>query len=159
MWIATASEGLNTGQIFHYFLEFRMWSFLPCWLLPTPAPCSPLPFITSQQSNILRSYGNLGQVSTYSKTIDTPYSSVRKSDVRVCNNALAYPAAPVLLPVPVQQWSLPHWLPSLDTAFSGSPTLPAPLSLPWPSPMVKSYLHVLRQFYIPLLLNYKSSNM
>ncbi|XP_014272155.1 cuticle protein 76 [Halyomorpha halys] len=41
--------------------------------------------ITSQSSNILRSYGNLGQVSTYSKTIDTPYSSVTKSDVRVSN--------------------------------------------------------------------------
>ena len=51
------------------------------------------PAITSQHSNILRSYGNLGQVSTYSKTIDTPYSSVRKSDVRVSNDALAYPAA------------------------------------------------------------------
>ncbi|XP_014272172.1 cuticle protein 76-like [Halyomorpha halys] len=41
--------------------------------------------ITSQSANILRSYGNLGQVSTYSKTIDTPYSSVTKSDVRVSN--------------------------------------------------------------------------
>jgi hypothetical protein len=51
------------------------------------------PAITSQQSNILRSYGNLGQVSTYSTTLDTPYSSVRKSDVRVSNDALAYPAA------------------------------------------------------------------
>jgi hypothetical protein len=54
------------------------------------------PTITSQQSNILRSYGNLGQVSTYSKTIDTPFSSVSKSDVRVSNDALAYPAAPAL---------------------------------------------------------------
>uniref|UniRef100_A0A182IUL3 Pupal cuticle protein C1B n=1 Tax=Anopheles atroparvus TaxID=41427 RepID=A0A182IUL3_ANOAO len=59
------------------------------------------PAITSQQSNILRSYGNLGQISTYSKTIDTPYSSVSKSDVRVSNPGLAvghvaaaYPAAP-----------------------------------------------------------------
>ncbi|XP_071448576.1 cuticle protein 76-like [Hetaerina americana] len=52
------------------------------------------PAITSQHQNTLRSYGNLGQVSTYSKTIDTPYSSVRKSDVRVSNDALAYaPAA------------------------------------------------------------------
>ncbi|XP_047005064.1 cuticle protein 67-like [Schistocerca americana] len=51
--------------------------------------------ITSQHSNILRSYGNLGQVSTYSKTIDTPYSSVTKSDVRVSNDALAHVAAPV----------------------------------------------------------------
>lgn len=45
--------------------------------------------VTSQQSNILRSYGNLGQVSTYSKTIDTPYSSVSKSDVRVSNPGYA----------------------------------------------------------------------
>ncbi|KAF6200281.1 hypothetical protein GE061_006584 [Apolygus lucorum] len=60
--------------------------------------------ITSQSQNILRSYGNLGQVSTYSKTIDTPYSSVRKSDVRVSNPGLAtvahapvaYAAAPAL---------------------------------------------------------------
>lgn len=43
----------------------------------------------SQHSNILRSYGNLGQVSTYSKTIDTPYSSVSKSDVRVSNPGFA----------------------------------------------------------------------
>ncbi|KAJ8915025.1 hypothetical protein NQ315_016000 [Exocentrus adspersus] len=46
------------------------------------------PAITSQSSNILRSFGNLGQVSTYSKTIDTPFSSVRKSDVRVSNPGL-----------------------------------------------------------------------
>ncbi|KAG8236778.1 hypothetical protein J437_LFUL017080 [Ladona fulva] len=52
------------------------------------------PAITSQHQNTLRSYGNLGQVSTYSKSIDTPFSSVRKSDVRVSNDALAYAAAP-----------------------------------------------------------------
>ncbi|KAK7791395.1 hypothetical protein R5R35_008861 [Gryllus longicercus] len=50
------------------------------------------PAITAQASNILRTPGNLGQVSTYSKAIDTPYSSVRKSDVRVSNDALAYGA-------------------------------------------------------------------
>ncbi|KAL4716133.1 hypothetical protein ACJJTC_013910 [Scirpophaga incertulas] len=43
------------------------------------------PAIASQQSNILRSPFNLGQVSTYSKAIDTPFSSVRKSDIRVSN--------------------------------------------------------------------------
>jgi hypothetical protein len=61
-----------------------------------PAISYATPAITSQQSNILRSYGNLGQVSTYSKTLDTPYSSVRKSDVRVSNDALAYSAAPAI---------------------------------------------------------------
>ncbi|PSN37249.1 Cuticle protein 76 [Blattella germanica] len=60
------------------------------------APALTTPAITSQSSNVLRSFGNLGQVSTYSKTIDTPYSSVRKYDTRVSNDALAYPAAPAL---------------------------------------------------------------
>lgn len=54
-----------------------------------PALAAPLsysaPALTSQSSNIYRSFGNLGQISTYSKTIDTPFSSVRKSDVRVSN--------------------------------------------------------------------------
>lgn len=45
--------------------------------------------VTSQQSNILRSYGNLGQVASFSKTINTPYSSVSKSDVRVSNPGYA----------------------------------------------------------------------
>ncbi|XP_055313790.1 pupal cuticle protein C1B-like [Sitodiplosis mosellana] len=43
------------------------------------------PAITSQNQNIYRSFGNLGQVSAHSKTIDTPFSSVSKSDVRVSN--------------------------------------------------------------------------
>ncbi|BET01785.1 Pupal cuticle protein C1 [Nesidiocoris tenuis] len=53
--------------------------------------------ITSQQQNILRSWGNLGQVSTYSKTIDTPWSSVSKSDIRVSNPGLSAVAAPALI--------------------------------------------------------------
>ncbi|XP_071448479.1 cuticle protein 76-like [Hetaerina americana] len=59
-----------------------------------PSVAVATPTITSQSQNTLRSYGNLGQVSTYTKSIDTPFSSVRKSDVRVSNDALAYaPAA------------------------------------------------------------------
>ncbi|GJQ85416.1 hypothetical protein Trydic_g19304 [Trypoxylus dichotomus] len=54
------------------------------------------PTVTSQSANILRSYGNLGQVSTYTKTIDTPYSSVRKADVRVSNPGLKIAAAPAV---------------------------------------------------------------
>ncbi|XP_057672265.1 cuticle protein 67-like [Diorhabda carinulata] len=46
------------------------------------------PALTSQSSNIYRSFGNLGQISTYSKSIDTPFSSVRKADVRVSNPGL-----------------------------------------------------------------------
>lgn len=47
------------------------------------------PSYTTQNQNIYRSPYNLGQVSTHSKTIDTPFSSVSKSDVRVSNPGLA----------------------------------------------------------------------
>ncbi|XP_047522039.1 pupal cuticle protein C1B-like [Pieris napi] len=47
------------------------------------------PAIATQHSNILRSPFNLGQISTYSKAIDTPFSSVRKADIRVSNPGLA----------------------------------------------------------------------
>ncbi|CAK1585413.1 unnamed protein product [Parnassius mnemosyne] len=47
------------------------------------------PAISSQHSNILRSPFNLAQVSTFSKAVDTPFSSVRKSDVRISNPGVA----------------------------------------------------------------------
>jgi hypothetical protein len=58
------------------------------------------PTYTSESQNVLRSYGNQQQISYNSKTIDTPYSSVSKSDVRVSNpgiqihKPIAYAAAP-----------------------------------------------------------------
>ncbi|XP_012523004.1 cuticle protein 67-like [Monomorium pharaonis] len=54
--------------------------------------------ITSTSDNILRSPGNLAQVATQTKTIDTPFSSSSKADIRVTNPAittyahLAHPA-------------------------------------------------------------------
>nr|AWK28254.1 cuticular protein [Nilaparvata lugens] len=65
----------------------------PAYAAPVVAKAVPAA-VTSQSANILRSYGNLGQVSTYTKTIDTPYSSVSKSDVRVSNPGYATYAAP-----------------------------------------------------------------
>lgn len=46
--------------------------------------------ITSTSDNILRSHGNLAQVATQTKTIDTPFSSSSKTDIRVSNPALTY---------------------------------------------------------------------
>ncbi|TDG52932.1 hypothetical protein AWZ03_000475 [Drosophila navojoa] len=40
--------------------------------------------VASTQQNVVRSFG--GTVSSYSKAVDTPYSSVRKTDTRVQNN-------------------------------------------------------------------------
>ncbi|KAG5684999.1 hypothetical protein PVAND_014202 [Polypedilum vanderplanki] len=54
------------------------------------------PTITSESQNVHRSYGNLQQISTQYKSIDTPYSSVSKSDVRVSN-----PGIPVAHAQPV----------------------------------------------------------
>jgi len=56
--------------------------------------------ITSTSDNILRSHGNLAQVATQTKTIDTPFSSSSKTDIRVSNPALTYthlahPATPL----------------------------------------------------------------
>ncbi|KYQ59534.1 MORN repeat-containing protein 4, partial [Trachymyrmex zeteki] len=46
------------------------------------------PAITSTSDNILRSHGNLAQVATQTKTIDTPFSSSSKADIRVTNPAV-----------------------------------------------------------------------
>lgn len=67
-----------------YFLIFKQLIVLFAALATINAQYI-APALTSQQSNIYRSFGNLGQVSTHSKTIDTPFSSVSKSDVRVSN--------------------------------------------------------------------------
>ncbi|XP_043275583.1 pupal cuticle protein C1B-like [Venturia canescens] len=50
--------------------------------------------VTSGSDNTYRSPGNLAQVSTQSKTIDTPFSSSSKTDVRVSNPSVYYSAQP-----------------------------------------------------------------
>ena len=53
------------------------------------------PTLTSQSSNTLRTFGNQGQISHEAKTIQTPFSSVSRSDVRVSNDAQILAHAPV----------------------------------------------------------------
>ncbi|CAB3254780.1 unnamed protein product [Arctia plantaginis] len=57
--------------------------------------------VSAQHSNILRSPFNLGQVSTDTKAIDTPFSSVRKSDIRISNPGLAVAPAYTRLAAPL----------------------------------------------------------
>jgi len=45
------------------------------------------PTLTSQSSNTLRTFGNQGQISHEAKSIQTPFSSVTRSDTRVSNDA------------------------------------------------------------------------
>lgn len=62
--------------------------------LPTSA-------ITSQQQNTYRSADNLAQISTYSKSVDTPFSSSSKSRTDVTNpgiyHSLSYAASPAAI--------------------------------------------------------------
>lgn len=44
-----------------------------------------VPTIATSSSNVIRGIGNLAAISAYSKSVDTPFSSVRKADVRVNN--------------------------------------------------------------------------
>ncbi|XP_051167416.1 pupal cuticle protein C1B-like [Leptopilina boulardi] len=59
--------------------------------------------LTATQDNILRSPGNLAQISTQSKTIQTPFSSSSKSDIRVSNPAYVAHTAPVYAAAPIAQ--------------------------------------------------------
>jgi hypothetical protein len=50
--------------------------------------------IGSTHESTVKGFGGNSVVSQYSKAVDTPHSSVRKSDIRVSNDAFAYaPAA------------------------------------------------------------------
>ncbi|XP_044252901.1 pupal cuticle protein C1B-like [Tribolium madens] len=90
-------------------------------LLPAPAVSYAAPTITSQHSNTFRSFANLGQVSTYSKTIDTPFSSVSKADVRVSNPGVQF-AAPVAhyAAAPVAHYAA---APAIGVAYSAAPAV------------------------------------
>lgn len=62
-------------------------------------------------------------MSTYSKTIDTPYSSVSKSDVRVSNPGFAKVAYPSALPAAYHGYGYPaayHGYPAAYPAYHGA---------------------------------------
>lgn len=107
--ILVASLGLVTGDVVSA-------PAYPAYSVPAA--------ITSQSANILRSQGNLGQVSTYSKTVDTPYSSVSKSDIRVSNPGYTT----YVSPAPVHEVPAPyhHQIPlPAATAYHSAPVAAA----------------------------------
>ncbi|XP_076229299.1 cuticular protein CPF2 isoform X2 [Nomia melanderi] len=104
--------------------------------LPLSAATVALPTIATSSSNVIRGIGNLDAISAYSKSVDTPFSSVRNADVRVSNpgivTATAVPApvvtvANTALAAPVATAALagPTALlaPGLTTAFAAGPAL------------------------------------
>ncbi|XP_078053554.1 cuticular protein CPF2 isoform X1 [Augochlora pura] len=112
----------------------------PAAALPLSAATVALPTITTSTSNVIRGIGNLGAISAYSKSLDTPFSSVRKADVRVNNpgivTATAVPAPVLTLantalaaPVATAALAAPTLLaPGLTTALAAGPAI-APLGL------------------------------
>ncbi|CAL7938108.1 unnamed protein product [Xylocopa violacea] len=95
-----------------------------------------VPTIATSTSNLIRGIGNLGAISAYAKSVDTPFSSVRKADVRVNNpgivTATAVPAPVVAVantaltaPVATAAVAGPTTLlaPGLATAIAAGPTL------------------------------------
>nr|CAD7205366.1 unnamed protein product [Timema douglasi] len=80
--LAVANAGYLGGPAVSYGAPAISYG-APAYASAAYAPAA----ITSQHSNILRTPG-------VHLSIDTPYSSVSKSDVRVSNDALAYGAVP-----------------------------------------------------------------
>lgn len=66
--------------------------------LPLSTATLAVPTIATSTSNVIRGIGNLGAISAYAKSIDTPFSSVRKADVRVNNPGIVTATA---VPAPV----------------------------------------------------------
>nr|CAD7265939.1 unnamed protein product [Timema shepardi] len=119
--LAVANAGYLGGAAVAYGAPALSYA-APAYASAAYAPAA----ITSQHSNILRTPGNLGQVSTYSKTIDTPYSSVSKSDVRVSNDALAYGAVPAYASYAAAPAYASYAAPALAGHAYAAPALAAP---------------------------------
>ncbi|XP_012237246.1 pupal cuticle protein C1B-like [Bombus vosnesenskii] len=108
--------------------------------LPLPTAALAVPTIATSTSNVIRGIGNLGAISAYAKSVDTPFSSVRKADVRVNNpgivTATAVPAPVVAVantalaaPVATAAVAAPALLaPGLTTAIGAAPALTAGLT-------------------------------
>lgn len=91
------------------------------------------PALVSQDANIIRSYGNMGQIATINKNILTPYSSVQKSEVRLSQDALAYPTVHQAASVPYVTPQLHH---PASVAYASPPVHHArPVAYPVATPV------------------------
>lgn len=101
----TASDDLTAAEPSLYSA-----AYLP----PKPVAVGPPSYnpyegaVASTSTNVVRSPGNFGQVTAFHKTVETPFSSAHKSDVRYTNDAQQpyHPAGPYAAlapyPAPVQ---------------------------------------------------------
>lgn len=70
------------------------------YIQPTVAPAysypTGVPAVASHSQSVLRSLDGNSVISSYSKAVDTPHSSVRKYDSRVNNDAVIYAHVPTI---------------------------------------------------------------
>ncbi|XP_037937960.1 cuticle protein 67-like [Teleopsis dalmanni] len=98
--------------------------------------------VGTTHQNVVRSFG--GTVSTYSKAVDTPYSSVRKEDTRITNNVytpavaktVAYAAPAVTYTAPVVTKTLVAPVPTV-AAYAAAVPAPVVYSHAAPAAVVK----------------------
>ncbi|XP_030572570.1 cuticle protein [Drosophila novamexicana] len=88
--------------------------------------------VASTQHNVVRSFG--GTVSSYSKAVDTPYSSVRKSDTRIQNNVYTPAIAKTTYAAPLYTQATPIVQKSVYAAQA--PVLAKTVSYAAPAPVL-----------------------
>ncbi|XP_008476016.1 larval/pupal cuticle protein H1C-like [Diaphorina citri] len=94
--------------------------------------------VGSQSQSVVRSLDGNSVHSVYSKAVDTPFSSVRKYDSRVSNDAIAYAHAPVYH-APV--YSAPVVKSVAPVTYAAAPVLKYAAPYPYHAPVVKSIAH------------------
>ncbi|XP_064539847.1 cuticle protein 16.5 [Drosophila montana] len=88
--------------------------------------------VASTQHNVVRSFA--GTVSSYSKAVDTPYSSVRKSDTRIQNNVYQPAIAKTTYSAPLYTQATPIVQKSVYAA--AAPVLAKTVSYAAPAPVL-----------------------
>ncbi|XP_065217878.1 cuticle protein LPCP-23-like [Planococcus citri] len=69
---------------------------LPASVTPTYNYPTAVPAVASQSQSVIRSLDGNSVISSYSKAVDTPHSSVRKYDSRINNDAVVYTHVPAV---------------------------------------------------------------
>lgn len=125
--IAAAAD--NTGAEDITAAEPSLYS--TAYLQPKPVivgPPSHNPYegaVASTSTNIIRTPGNLGQIAAFQKTVETPFSSVHKADVRYINDVQPYQlAGPYPYATPVV--SGPYAAPVVPGSYGAAPIVPGP---------------------------------
>lgn len=81
------------------------------------------PAIGQSQQSVVRSLGGAQAISHYSKAVDSAFSSVRKYDTRITNDALSYAHAPVVSAYNAPALTVAHAAPVLSSYTAHAPVV------------------------------------